>query len=220
MVFSWGVQNGDREMRTIVATLTCLLWTNLLLAKADLGIKTGYYDSMAELGLDVGVSLTRRIMVSFDSSVAARDTKNLEGFEAYRYLDASLAVTRHNLALKYFLTKSTYVKLKTGYRTHELFNTAFAATNAELLLTNKASSYVVGAAVGNVWRFDNGVFLACEWFGYEQPVEQGFKETVLLASAGDKFQFQSRFSRKQSELEMLSKSSAISLFNVHLGVSF
>ena len=159
MVFSWGVQNGDREMRTIVATLTCLLWTNLLLAKADLGIKTGYYDSMAELGLDVGVSLTRRIMVSFDSSVAARDTKNLEGFEAYRYLDASLAVTRHNLALKYFLTKSTYVKLKTGYRTHELFNTAFRRT-LSFFLTNKASSYVVGAAVGNVWRFDNGVFLA------------------------------------------------------------
>ena len=89
-----------------------------------------------------------------------------------------------------------------------------------IALTNKASAYIVGASIGNTWRFSNGVYLGCEWFGYEQPIEQGFKETVIMATAGDKLSFNSKSNVTENSIERISKQPAISLLNIHLGIRF
>jgi hypothetical protein len=175
---------------------------------------------MPQAGLELGLNLSSKAILSVETSVGASDVEDLEGFSDYRYFDAYLALSNYNVALKYFLTKSTFVKLKTGYRSHELYNTTLLSDKGGILLTNKASSYIIGAAIGNTWTFSNGVFVGCEWFGYEQAIEQGLKETVLLAAAGDKLNFSANFSRRESELEKLSRAPAISLFNLHLGLSF
>ena len=207
-------------MKSILITIFTLSWASLSYSQANIAVKTGFYDSIPQAGLELGVNLSNKAQVVLDSSVGASDIDNLDGFSRYRYFDAYLALTNYNIALKYFLTKSTFLKLKTGYRSHELYNTTLVTDKGGVLLTNKASSYIVGAAIGNTWSFSNGIFIGCEWFGYEQPIEQGLKETVLMAAAGDKFRFSSSFTSKQSELEKLSRSAAISLFNLHLGISF
>ncbi len=207
-------------MKTILVTTFTLFFSNVSYSQANIAVKTGFYDSIPQAGLELGVNLSNKAQVVLDSSLGASDLDNLDGFSNYRYLDAYLALTTYNIALKYFLTKSTFLKLKTGYRSHELYNTTLLTDKGGILLTNKASSYIIGAAIGNTWSFSNGIFIGCEWFGYEQPIEQGFKETILMAAAGDELRLSTSFTQRKSELEAISKAPAISLFNLHLGISF
>ena len=130
-------------MKSILITIFTLSWASLSYSQANIAVKTGFYDSIPRAGLELGVNLSNKAQVVLDSSVGASDIDNLDGFSRYRYFDAYLALTNYNVALKYFLTKSTFLKLKTGYRSHELYNTTLVTDKGGVLLTNKASSYIV-----------------------------------------------------------------------------
>lgn len=79
---------------------------------------------------------------------------------------------------RYFVGNSFFVNGGIGQRS---FTSTFAISDNSgnsLDLSTEASSIIAQFGIGNIWSFDFGMVLGCEWIGYTQPLSSSYSSTI------------------------------------------
>ena len=133
--------------------------------KFGLGLNGGFIYLGGGAGLESWYSPSKNLDLSV--RVVGSSTKIAATGEAYYLETAQITMMQLGLHARYFFGGSFYVLGGLGYNTYTgSYGVTVNSTKEEVLLPMKASAMSLNLAIGNMWKWSNGLTLGFDWIGY------------------------------------------------------
>lgn len=172
-------------------------------------------------GAEAGYNANKHIQLSGNFEYTTRDLgsgdKSDDGFITTTQFNVTIMQFSGNF--RYFVLNSFYLGFGAGIRSINYTIALQDTANNQANISGQAISYVVIPHVGNIWTFDNGFYIGCEWLGYSVPL--GSSTSSSVSTTGDFTQALQGFAQLNEDLANgLGKASTFRLGVIHLGISF
>lgn len=171
------------------------------------GAESGYQpNSNLQFGLDFGYG-KKNLDAEDDGSNTIKTTQ----FEISAMMLTGFA--------RYFFGNSFYLGMGAGMRNIQYILAMEDSQGSRLKIEGSANSAVISPHLGNVWAFDNGFYLGCEWLGYSIPLTSSASSTTETSGTLS-ITLESLAKINQALAEEIGKVPSFRFLMVHLGVSF